>query len=45
MGDGRKQRYTDTIDGAARYLVYNLFIAGHRKRRDFYETLMRRWRP
>ena len=27
MGDGRKQGYTDTIDGAARYLVYNLFIA------------------
>jgi len=27
MGDERKQRYTDGIDAAARYLVYNLFIA------------------
>ena len=27
MGDERKQRYTDTIDVAARCLVYNLFIA------------------
>ena len=27
MGDERKQRYTDSVDAAARYLVYNLFIA------------------
>ena len=27
IGDERKHRYTDTIDVAARYLVYNLFIA------------------